>query len=741
MRLAPIAALLLVLGIGLVPATAVGHSGHDGAASMSLRAAARVCADYTPKAEARRNRLERLALGAGHAAEHARARAQGRRQSCTTRGRLKKSFVTKVRGIAKRAAKRSHATGPPAQVGQWSGTSHIDVTGVHAVLLPTGKVLYFNYGPGETGIASIWDPATRTGRRADVTTGENIWCGGQTLLADGRVLVVGGNVPKTGDEFRGLDSIYIFDPWTETWTFQGRMNEGRWYPTSTLLPNGQVVITSGLRRDGSGTINPDVDVFTPNPSPTGTGTITTVNQKVFNLYPHQFVVRDGKVLVAGPFTGDVGLLNPSGWTWSTVPPLRANHYYGSAVLLPDGPSGSSKVMIISGDQQASTEVIDEENLGAGWSNRAPLPVHRRNANSVLTPDGALITIGGNGTNNFDAPRFEALRYNPAANTWTELAPQAEPRGYHSTALLLPDGRIVSAGDDGPAGGGGQSDEIEIFSPPYLFAGARPTISSAPDQIGFGAQFTVGTPNTDIASAVLVAPGATTHANDMHQRLVPLVMSPVTGGYALTGPPSANVAPPGYYMLFLVNGQGVPSVAKFVRLAAGAPPPPDTTPPTVAVSAPAPGATVSGTATPVSATASDDVGVVGVQFTLDGANLGAEDTSAPYSVSWNTTTASNGTHTLRAIARDASNSTTSAPVERHRLQHRPAAGHRPGGRLRLRGDHRRDRHRLLGRRTTPARSSAPPPAPPPARSAARSTSTGSTTTSRWPTPTASISPPA
>ena len=475
------------------------------------------------------------------------------------------------------------------------------------------------------------------------------------------------------------------------------MNEGRWYPTSTLLPNGQVVITSGLRRDGSGTINPDVNVFTPNPSPTGTGTITTVNQKVFNLYPHQFVVRDGKMLVAGPFTGDVGLLNPSGWTWSSVPPLRANHYYGSAVLLPDGPSGSSKVMVISGDQQASTEVIDEENLGAGWSNRAPLPVHRRNANSVLTPDGALITIGGNGTDNFDAPRFEALRYNPAANTWTELAPQAEPRGYHSTALLLPDGRIVSAGDDGPAGGGGQSDEIEIFSPPYLFAGARPTISSAPDQIGFGAQFTVGSPNTDIASAVLVAPGATTHANDMHQRLVPLVMSPVTGGYALTGPPSANVAPPGYYMLFLVNGQGVPSVAKFVRLAAGAPPPPDTTPPTVAVSAPAPGATVSGTATPVSATASDDVGVVGVQFTLDGANLGAEDTSAPYSVSWNTTTASNGAHTLRAIARDASNSTTSAPVERHRLQHRPAVGHRPGGRLRLRGDDRRDRHRLLARR--------------------------------------------
>ena len=315
-------------------------------------------------------------------------------------------------------------------------------------------------------------------------------------------------------------------------------------------------------------------------------------------------------------------------------------------------------MVIAGDS-STTEVLDTTNLAAGWSFRASLPQTRRNANSVLTPDGAIITIGGNGANNFDSPRFEALRYDPAANTWTELAPQAESRAYHSTAVLLPDGRIVSAGDDGPTGGGGQSDEIEVFSPPYLFQSARPTITSAPAQIGFGAQFTVGSAETNVTSAVLVAPGATTHTNDMHQRLVPLVMSPLSGGYALTAPASANIAPPGYYMLFLVNSEGVPSVARMVHLDASQPPP--DSPPTVAVSAPAPGANVSGTI-PVSANASDDVGVVGVQFTLDGANLGTEDTSAPYSVNWNTTTASNGPHALRAVARDAAgHSTTSAAV--------------------------------------------------------------------------------
>ncbi len=540
----------------------------DLSSSATLRSAAVACAKYTPAREKRMRRLEELALGPSHAAEHAQARAVRRGQECTRTGKLKTSFVAMVHA-ASSAGQRVEATGAPADVGEWSARMHIDVTGIHATLLPTGKVLFFSYGPAETGIAALWDPVTGTSHRVDpVAPGgahENIWCGAQTQLADGRVLIVGGNIPKVGTtQYRGLDSIYIFDPWTETWKLQGRMHEGRWYPTATLLPNGQVVITSGLKRDGTGTINTDVDVFTPNPDPDGVGTITTVGQKSFNLYPRTYVIRDGRALVAGPQRGDVGLLNPTTWTWSSVPQLNGDHYYGTGVLLPDGPNGSSKVMAIGGDQQAGTEVLDAENLGSGWSSRASLPQSRRNANSVLTPDGAIITIGGNGTDTFTNPRYDALRYDPAANTWTSLAAQVEPRGYHSTAVLLPDGRIVSAGDDGPSGGGGQSDEIEVFSPPYLFKGARPSIVSAPDEVSYGAPIAIETPDTG-AKAVLIAPGATTHANDMHQRLVPLALSPATGGFTATAPANTGIAPPGYYMLFLVDSNGVPSIAKWVKL--------------------------------------------------------------------------------------------------------------------------------------------------------------------------------
>jgi hypothetical protein len=507
--------------------------------------------------DARLLRLETQVLGRAHALEHLRARREARR--------LAAHPPPKVRQVK--------AVGPDSVVGHWSPSYHVDVTGIHATLLPTGKVLLISYGSTEdTSIGTLWDPVTHTGKDI-VMPQQNIWCAGQTLLADGRVLVVGGNIPKgPSGNFRGLDSIWIFDPWDESWTFQGKMNDGRWYPTTTLLPDGRVVITSGLSADGSGRLNADVDVFTPSPDRSKPGSIQTVDQRQFNLYPRQFVLRDGRMLVAGPFRGDVGLLDPATWTWdAAMPQLLGDHYYGSAVLLPDGPSGSSKVMVIGGDQQTSTEVIDGENLGAGWSLRKPLPEARRNANSVLTADGAIITIGGNGLNEYEDPRHDALRYDPATDTWAELASQAEDRGYHSTALLLPDGRIVSAGDDGPSGGGAASDEIEIFSPPYLFKGPRPTIVSTPGEVRYGVGFSVTTSGEPAARAVLMAPGATTHANDMHQRLVPLAMTPGGAGRIdLTSPATRAIAPPGYYELVLVSAAGVPSEARFLRLGDDAP---------------------------------------------------------------------------------------------------------------------------------------------------------------------------
>jgi hypothetical protein len=157
-----------------------------------------------------------------------------------------------------------------------------------------------------------------------------------------------------------------------------------------------VLITSGRVRDGSGNINDDVDVFTPNPDPSQPGTIQTVSQRWLNMYPQQHVMPDGRVLVSGPTGVDVGIFNPANWGFSALPHLPyGNHTKGSAVLLPDGPGGSSRVMVIGGVGEDEVEIIDGANVAAGWLRRAPLPQARRNTNSVLTPDGAVITIGGN----------------------------------------------------------------------------------------------------------------------------------------------------------------------------------------------------------------------------------------------------------------------------------------------------------------------------------------------------------
>jgi hypothetical protein len=209
---------------------------------------------------------------------------------------------------------------------------------------------------------------------------------------------------------------------------------------------------------------------------------------------------------------------------------------------------------------------------------------------VLLPDGSMVSVGGGlGT----SPPYGAYTvspngdernvdlYHPATGAWTKGAGQAEARAYHSTAVLLPDGRVISAGDDyngpGGPGTGTDSDTAEIYEPPYLFQSdgtlaPRPSISSAPGRITWNQTFDVGTPS-DVTSASLVAPGATTHANDMSQRVVPLALQKTAGGVRLTAPPNPNIALPGYYMLFLLDSKGVPSVARWVRLADPLPPSP------------------------------------------------------------------------------------------------------------------------------------------------------------------------
>jgi hypothetical protein len=194
----------------------------------------------------------------------------------------------------------------------------------------------------------------------------------------------------------------------------------------------------------------------------------------------------------------------------------------------------------------------------------------------------MVTVGG-GAGNTDedgdfaidpsgAPRRVEV-FDPRRDQWRLGPAQLEDRGYHATAVLLPDGRVLSAGDNlhpiGPRGPE-KTDTGEIYSPPYLFKGQRPRVVAAPAEVGYGDRMTVRT-NADApraTRAVLVAPGATTHGYDMHQRVVPLrVGGQSKNGLRLVAPPTAGVAPPGYYMLFTLSAKGVPSVAKWVQIGA------------------------------------------------------------------------------------------------------------------------------------------------------------------------------
>jgi hypothetical protein len=182
---------------------------------------------------------------------------------------------------------------------------------------------------------------------------------------------------------------------------------------------------------------------------------------------------------------------------------------------------------------------------------------------VILPNGTVFETGG-ALANRGQPVFEASMYNPATNQFVPgMATDPVPRGYHSSAFLLPDGRVMAIGNNP---GDGEFDmRISIYSPPYLFHGARPQVTSlASTQWGYGKtqQITV---NQEVVSAELIRPSAVTHSSDPNQRYVALPMTVSGNNIGLNVTSNPNIAPPGWYMLFVTNANGVPSVAKWVHL--------------------------------------------------------------------------------------------------------------------------------------------------------------------------------
>jgi hypothetical protein len=391
-------------------------------------------------------------------------------------------------------------------------------------------------------------------------------------------------------EFAGDNKSYEFDPRTERYVRVGDMVKNRWYPTLAELPGGDVLAVSGLDEFGR-MIPGDNEKYL-------TSTKEWVDapelQRTFPTYPAFHMMADGNLFFSGSNAGygsDTEGRTPGVWNvrnnkFTEVPGLRDANLTetSSSVLL--APAQEQKVMIFGGggigESEVSTkrtDIIDLTQAKARYEPGPDLPAPTRYLSAVLLPDDTVFTSGGSsgyrGGKHGDQTRsdlFNAQIYRPAENTFATAAESTVGRNYHAEAILLPDGRVVTMGgdplyDESGKGPGTFEKRIEVYSPPYLFRGARPTITDGPDKVKRGATVRVTTADAArIATARLVRPSAVTHTLDVDQRSVALDITRVdNGALHLSVPKPKGLVPSGWYMLFLVDAEGVPSVARWVQV--------------------------------------------------------------------------------------------------------------------------------------------------------------------------------
>jgi hypothetical protein len=523
-----------------------------------------------------------------------------------------------------------------ASKGVWRLLPYLsEVLPVHAALLHTGKVLFFA-GSGNNAFRAgsprfgnvqqkvytsvVWDPtkgvfdnqtfvhpATLTRPNGSVV---DFFCCGHTFLPNGALLVAGGTgqydvnivqgqMQPAGHGFDGIADALIFDPVVNQWKTIKPMTRARWYPTLIDLNDGSVLATAGLS---------ETSVTAPNTIETNTDPANAawVKRRDFDLplYPHLFQLAGGRVLFTGgkmdtdgpsvpfhfdpinstqavltPGLKDVNQCNQSASV--LLPPAQAQRY----MILGGGPSDDASEF--RGVATHRAQIVDFNAVAPQFQDAAPMNHERMHVNAVILPDRTVIAVGGGVTREASVKTavvdpqggrevFEAEIYDPAADTWTVTQPATVARLYHSVALLLPDGRVVSAGGNPDKGSSVdwlppdplEEMRIEIFSPPYLFKKAtRPSVTAAPTEIHYETTIAIQTAQTaQIEFVSLIRPGVTTHSFNGTQRLVDVPFA-VSGPNQLTAtiPAGRTVAPPGWYMLFLTDHDGAPSVAKWVHL--------------------------------------------------------------------------------------------------------------------------------------------------------------------------------
>src|SRR5216684_3305282 len=554
-----------------------------------------------------------------------------------------------------------------AQVqGQWSTLPNpMPINPIHVSLMHTGKVLVVSGSGNVAGNnnfqAAIFDPSTGTVTPQNV--GWDMFCNAIVVLPDGRPFVQGGTLQY--DPFHGELRSSAYDPLTGQFVDLQSMAHGRWYPTATTLSDGSLMIFPGLNETGG--TNTAVEIYT-----VGSGWSQEYGASwTPPLYPRMHLLPNGTVFYSGSGTGS-RIFTPSTKTWSGVVAntiYTGTRTYGTSVLLPLTPANGYKprVMIFGGGSPATatTEIIDLSASNPNWQSAASMSQPRIEMNAVILPNGKVLALGGS-TNDEDASTasLNADLFDPSTNpiTSSSAGANAYARLYHSGALLLPDATVWVAGGN-PARGTYELN-MEVYSPAYLFASngspaTRPTITTvAPGVIGFGSSFQVQTPNAaNIASVVLVRPGSPTHAFDMDQRLVGLSFTVGSGVLNVTGPPNGNIAPPGYYMLFILNTAGVPSVATFVQVSPAA----TDQPPTGTITSPGSNQTIGvGQSAYFSGTGSDTDGTVtGYSWVFPGGTPNSSALANPGNVTFSTA----GTYVASLTVTDNAGRTDPSPPTR------------------------------------------------------------------------------
>jgi galactose oxidase len=451
---------------------------------------------------------------------------------------------------------------------------------------------------------TLWDPSTQTNTAAPKVYGPgspptlvNIFCSGHAFLPDGRLLQAGGHIAN----YDGLNSAYIYTPSTSStgsWTNSPGlpvMNAGRWYPTATTLPNGDILVISGYMKGSTASDNNTLPQVWQ--SATNSWRNLSSAKLVLPFYPYMFVAPNGKVFYAGPSQVTRYLDVCGTGSWGSVVMYRnyPTRNWGSAVMYDDG-----KVLVTGGTTcgfydtsstcanlpTATTEIIDLKSSSPAWQYAGKMAVGRKLHNATLLPDGKVLVTGGDSgpggrsggnavlqTELWDPPPPSG-NGNNGTGTWSTMASIPTSRAYHSIALLLPNGKVLSAGGDTKV-------TAEIYSPPYLFnsngSASQPTISSVSStSIGYNSTFTVKTPDGGgISKVTMLALGSVTHNFNQTQRINFLSYQKITNldgsvDLKITTPSSGNSAPPGYYMLFILNSSGVPSVARIVQIRLTAP---------------------------------------------------------------------------------------------------------------------------------------------------------------------------